>query len=40
MRNPIATLAIVLIPAPILFHPVFIERVFAPMIEAALKLIP
>ncbi|NNE90437.1 MAG: DUF393 domain-containing protein [Verrucomicrobiales bacterium] len=33
LRNRIATLAVVLIPAPILFHPAFIERVFNPMLE-------
>jgi len=34
IRSPFVTVAVVLIPAPMLFHPVFIERVFAPMIEA------
>ena len=33
------TLGTVLIPAPILFHPRFIERVFAPMVDALLKVI-
>ncbi|MDF1850176.1 MAG: DCC1-like thiol-disulfide oxidoreductase family protein [Verrucomicrobiales bacterium] len=32
LKNRITTLAIVLLPAPLLFHPLFIERVFAPMI--------
>lgn len=33
LQNGFITLATVLIPAPILFHPVFIERVFAPMMK-------
>ncbi|MDA7920542.1 hypothetical protein N9Z18_02990 [Verrucomicrobiales bacterium] len=33
LRNRFVTLGFVLFPAPILFHPVFIERVFAPMMK-------
>lgn len=33
LRNRFVTLAIVLVPAPFLFHPVFIERVFTPMMN-------
>jgi alginate O-acetyltransferase complex protein AlgI len=33
LRNRFMTLAFVLAPAPILFHPPFIERVFAPMMN-------
>jgi hypothetical protein len=33
LKNGFVTLATALIPAPILFNPVFIERVFAPMMK-------
>lgn len=33
LRNQWLTLTAVLLPAPLLFHPLFIERVFAPMIS-------
>ncbi len=33
LRNRGVTLALALLPAPILFHPAFIERVFAPMMN-------
>jgi hypothetical protein len=32
LRRPTLTLAAVLLPAPLLFHPPFIREVFAPMI--------
>ncbi len=38
LRGRFATLTMVLLPAPILFHPTFIERVFAPMMDALLAL--
>lgn len=33
LRSRFLTLATVLLPAPLLFHPLFVERVFAPMIR-------
>ncbi|MEM1443148.1 MAG: MBOAT family protein [Verrucomicrobiota bacterium] len=33
LRNRFVTLGFVLLPAPLLFHPPFVERVFAPMIS-------
>ena len=39
LRGRFCTLAMVLLPAPVLFHTIFLERVFAPMMRELLTLI-